>query len=82
MEKDEWKDSELLVPGASMVALVLPHGMNASVLHRWLEEHRQGTLLLSDGSRAPASSSIDLAASLPVWGSDGEPSVPPSNITP
>lgn len=65
-------------PGASIAALALQHGMNANVLHRWLKDHRQETLLLCDG--APAFIPIDLAASLPVLGSDGEPSAPPSNI--
>lgn len=67
-------------PGASIAALALQHGMNANVLHRWLKEHRQGMLMLSAGVPAPAFIPIDLAASLPVLGSDGEPSAPPSNI--
>ena len=67
-------------PGASIAALALQHGMNANVLHRWLKDHRQGTPLLSDGAPAPAFLPIDLAASLPVLGSEGVPSAPPCNI--
>jgi transposase-like protein len=67
-------------PGASIAALALQHGMNANVLHRWLKDHRQGTLLLSDGASAPAFIPIDLAAAQPVLGSDAEPAAPPSNI--
>lgn len=67
-------------PGASIAALAMQHGMNANVLHRWLKDHRQGTLLLSDGAPAPAFIPIDLAAPLPVSGRDSEPSAPPSNI--
>ncbi len=67
-------------PGASIAALALQHGMNANVLHRWLKDHRQGTPLLSDGGPAPAFLPIDLAASLPVLGSEGVPSAPPCNI--
>ena len=54
--------------------------MNANVLHRWLKDHRQGAPLLNDGGPAPAFLPIDLGASLPVLGSDGESSAPPSNI--
>jgi transposase-like protein len=60
--------SELLTackqPGASIAALAMQHGMNSNVLHRWLKEHRQGTLLLSDGVSAPAFIAIDLATAL------------------
>ena len=31
-----------LRPGASFAALALQHGMNANVLHRWLQEYDQG----------------------------------------
>ena len=78
--------SELLTackqPGASIAALAMQHGMNANVLHRWLKDHRQGALLLSDGAPVPTFIPIDLAASLPlpVSGRDSEPSAPPSNI--
>ncbi len=29
------------VPGVSVAALALQHGMNANVLHRWLKEHQR-----------------------------------------
>lgn len=31
-----------LLPGASIAALALQHGMNANVLHRWFKEYQQG----------------------------------------
>ena len=67
-------------PGASIAALALQHGMNANVLHRWLKEHRQGTLSAGAPAPAPAFIPIDLAAALPVSGGDSGPSAPPSNI--
>ena len=77
--------SELLTackqPGASIAALALQHGMNANVLHRWLKDHRQGTLLLGDGPSAPALIPIDLAASRPVSGSEAELSASPPHPT-
>ena len=30
--------------GASIAAVALKHGVNANIVHRWLREHRQGTL--------------------------------------
>lgn len=76
--------SELLTacepPGASIAGLALQHGMNANVLHRRLEDHRQGSPLLSDEAPAPAFIPIVLTASLPVLASKGVPSTPPSSI--
>ena len=67
-------------PGASIAAVALQHGINANVLHRWLKDHRQEALLLSNGGPAPAFLPIDLAASRLVSGRDSEPSAPPANI--
>ena len=32
-------------PGASIAAVALKHGVNANIVHRWLREHSQGTLV-------------------------------------
>lgn len=32
-------------PGASIAAVALQHGINANIVHRWLREHSQGTLV-------------------------------------
>jgi len=32
-------------PGASIAAVALQHGINANIVHRWLREHSQGTLI-------------------------------------
>ena len=31
-------------PGASIAGVAMQHGINANIVHRWLREHRQGTL--------------------------------------
>jgi transposase-like protein len=32
-------------PGASIAAVAMQHGINANIVHRWLREHSQGTLI-------------------------------------
>ena len=32
-------------PGASIAGVALQHGINANIVHRWLREHSQGTLI-------------------------------------
>ena len=32
-------------PGASIAWVALQHGINANIVHRWLREHSQGTLV-------------------------------------
>ena len=32
-------------PGASIAAVTMQHGINANIVHRWLREHSQGTLI-------------------------------------
>ena len=41
------------VPGASIAALALQHGMNANVLHRWLKEHQRNGCHASAARSAP-----------------------------
>lgn len=50
------------MPGASIAALALQHGMNANVLHRWLKEWEQGHHQLDAGASTPA-----LAAPTPAF---------------
>jgi transposase len=32
-------------PGASIAGVAMQHGINANIVHRWLREHCQGTLI-------------------------------------
>lgn len=32
-------------PGASIAGVAMQHGVNANIVHRWLREHSQGTLV-------------------------------------
>ena len=32
-------------PGASIAGLAMQHGINANIVHRWLREHSQGSLV-------------------------------------
>jgi transposase len=32
-------------PGASIAGVSMQHGINANIVHRWLREHSQGTLI-------------------------------------
>jgi transposase-like protein len=58
-------------PGASIAALAHQHGMNANVLHRWLNEHhRTGRHQLVDAAKhitpvAPSHSPAFIALTLP-----------------
>ena len=45
-------------PGASIAAVARQHGINANIVHRWLREHSQGTLI----GRQPAFVPVTLSA--------------------
>jgi transposase len=45
-------------PGASIAGVALQHGINANIVHRWLREHSQGTLI----NRPPTFVPITLSA--------------------
>lgn len=49
------------VPGASIAALALQHGMNANVLHRWLKEHQRNGCHASAARSAPGLASSSAA---------------------
>lgn len=59
-------------PGASIAALAGQHGMNANVLHRWLQEHKRDAshrLVAQQLSNTPALSAflpVALSGPLPV----------------
>jgi transposase len=40
-------------PGASIAAVALQHGINANIVHRWIREHRQGTLVTQPQAFVP-----------------------------
>ena len=50
------------IPGASIAALALQHGMNANVLHRWLKEWEQGRHRLG-----PDASTLAVTAPTPAF---------------
>ena len=33
-------------PGASIAGVALQHGINTNIVHRWIREHSQGTLVM------------------------------------
>ena len=55
-------------PGASIAAVALQHGINANIVHRWIREHRQGTLVTQPQAFVPVTLSTEpeLVASQPV----------------
>ena len=40
-------------PGASVAGIALSHGINANIVHRWLREHAQGTLVVQTKGFVP-----------------------------
>jgi transposase len=40
-------------PGASIAAVALQHGINANIVHRWIREHSQGTLVIQPQAFVP-----------------------------
>ena len=40
-------------PGASIAAVALQHGINTNIVHRWIREHRQGTLVVQPQAFVP-----------------------------
>ena len=58
------------LPGASVAALALEHGINANLLHRWRREHERSMILVSSdaavASSLPAQSCAKSALTVPV----------------
>ena len=46
-------------PGASIAAVALQHGINANIVHRWIREHRLGTLLTQPQAFVPVTLSTE-----------------------
>ena len=46
-------------PGASIAAVALQHGINANIVHRWIREHRQGTLVTQPQAFVPVTLSTE-----------------------
>ena len=40
-------------PSASIAAVALQHGINANIVHRWIREHSQGTLVIQPQAFVP-----------------------------
>ena len=55
-------------PGASIAAVALQHGINTNIVHRWIREHSQGTLVTQPQAFVPVTLSTqpEPVASQPV----------------
>ncbi len=55
-------------PGASIAAVAKQHGINANIVHHWLREHREGTLINRPQTFVPVtlSAATEPAATLPT----------------
>ena len=40
-------------PGASIAVVALQHGINANIVHRWIRDHSQGTLVMQPQAFVP-----------------------------
>ena len=45
--------------GASIAAVALQHGINTNIVHRWIREHSQGTLVIQPQAFVPVTLSIE-----------------------
>ena len=46
-------------PGASIAAVALQHGINTNIVHRWIREHSQGTLVIEPQAFVPVTFSTE-----------------------
>lgn len=46
-------------PGASIAAVALQHGINTNIVHRWIREHSQGTLVMQPQAFVPVTLSTE-----------------------
>ena len=55
-------------PGASIAGVAMQHGINANIVHRWLREHSQGTLINRPQTFVPVtlSEATEPTAALPT----------------
>ena len=60
-------------PGASIAGIAMQHGINTNIVHRWLREHSQGTLIPTAQAFVPLTleSAAQAAKVEPVTATDG-----------
>jgi transposase len=46
-------------PGASIAGVALQHGINTNIVHRWIREHSQGTLVVQPQAFVPVTLSTE-----------------------
>jgi transposase len=46
-------------PGASIAGVALQHGINPNIVHRWIREHSQGTLVIQPQAFVPVTLSTE-----------------------
>ena len=46
-------------PGASIAGVALQHGINTNIVHRWIREHSQGTLVIQPQAFVPVTLSTE-----------------------
>ena len=46
-------------PGASIAGVALKHGINTNIVHRWIREHSQGTLVIQPQAFVPVTLSTE-----------------------
>ena len=55
-------------PGASIAAVALQHGINTNIVHRWIREHSQGTLVLQPQAFVPVTLDSNSEVAQPASG--------------
>jgi transposase len=68
-------------PGASIAGVALQHGINANIVHRWLREHSQGTLVNRPQSFVPVTLGAATEAAAPQHAADIRIEVKRANAT-
>ena len=46
-------------PGASIAGVALQHGINTNIVHRWIREHSQGTVVIQPQAFVPVALSTE-----------------------
>ena len=46
-------------PGASIAGVALQHGINTNIVHRWIREHSQGTVVIQPQAFVPVTLSTE-----------------------
>ncbi len=69
------------LPGASIAGVALQHGINANIVHRWLREHSQGTLISRPQTFVPVTLSAATEPTTPQPTADIRVEVKRANAT-